>query len=484
MNAACTPVPRLTRGPQQTVRRRRALCLLSAALLIATLPSALHAQISLSTVVDLAQKNSSTVKLADADLRKATAVLLEAKDVYIPNLIIGSNVGPPSIGFPTGQPSIANASMQSLAFSFPQRQYIRAARAGVEAASLNLKDAREQAALEASTEYIELDTVSQEMEAGNRQVAYAGRLLQIEQQRQEAGVDPLSEVLQARLKVAQLKLNSMHLEARAAALIGQLASLTGLPPQSIQVQHESVPPIPEISAAGKAAMTPGLQAAQAQATSRLFQARGDVLAAKALPLFEFGAQYNRDSTLLNNYSYFYQHFKADNFSAGVTIQLPLFDAGRKAKARESAAEALRATVEAEQARRQNDVQIATLNGSLRELDALAEVASLKQQIAAEQVKTVETELQSGNGAGVEPGAPAQPSPRLQQLAQIDERQKAIEALDAGLDLSKARLNLLRALGHMDDWLHTLTPAAPGNSPAAPAISPASAPNAPLTRPGS
>ena len=31
----------------------------------------------------------------------------------------------------------------------------------------------------------------------------------------------------------------------------------------------------------------------------------------------------------------------------------------------------------------------------------------------------------------------------------------MDALDAALDLSKARLNLLRALGHMQDWLNEL-----------------------------
>ena len=55
----------------------------------------------------------------------------------------------------------------------------------------------------------------------------------------------------------------------------------------------------------------------------------------------------------------------------------------RAKARASAAEALRAKVEAEQAQRQNEIQIAELNGNLRELDTLAEMASLKQQIAGE-----------------------------------------------------------------------------------------------------
>jgi len=42
-----------------------------------------------------------------------------------------------------------------------------------------------------------------------------------------------------------------------------------------------------------------------------------------------------------------------------------------------------------------------------------------------------------------------------QQARIDERQKYQDALDANLDLAKARLQLLRALGHMDDWLQEL-----------------------------
>ena len=67
--------------------------------------------------------------------------------------------------------------------------------------------------------------------------------------------------------------------------------------------------------------------------------------------------------------------------------VPFFDLAVRAKSQGSAAEALRAKVEAEQAQRQNDMQIATLTGSLRELDALAEIASLKQQIADEQLKT-------------------------------------------------------------------------------------------------
>ena len=84
--------------------------------------------------------------------------------------------------------------------------------------NLALKDAREQAALDASTAYIELDTVNRELEAARQQEQDAARLVEIEQQRAEAGVDPLSTLLQAQLTAAQLKLSRLHLETRAATL--------------------------------------------------------------------------------------------------------------------------------------------------------------------------------------------------------------------------------------------------------------------------
>lgn len=422
------------------------------ALLISIAPNSLTAQVSLSTIVDQAQRNSSTVKLATADLRKAEAVLAETQDAYIPNLVIGSAIGPPSIGFPVGQPSIASATMQSLTFSYPQRQYSAAARVGVQAASLSLKDAREQVALDASTAYIELDTIRREQADALDQAEFSSRLVQIEEQRTEAGVDPRSELLQAQLTAAQLKLKILHLDSRAATLVGQLAALTGLPPASIVPDHASIPEIPKIRGDQVTAVTLGIESAQAQAKSKQFQARGDEEAAKIRPQIAFAAQYSRDATSLNNLKTYYKFVKADNFSAGFSILIPIFDLSKRAKYRETAAEALRATAEAEQAQRQNDIQVATLTGSLRELDTLAEIASLKHEIAGEQLKAVEAQLQLGNGSGVEPGAPPQLSPKAEQQAHIDLSQKAIDALDAGFDLSKARLSLLRALGHIEDWL--------------------------------
>ena len=423
------------------------------ALALAAAPSLAPAQVSLATVVDLAQRNSSAVKLANTDLQKAQAALAQTQDAYIPNFVIGSTVGY-SYGFPTGQPSVGSATMQSLVLSFSQRQYIKAARAGLDAANLSLKDASEQVALDASTTYIELDTVNRELAAARQQETFSGDLVRIEQQRTEAGVDSDLDLLQTRLKVAQLKLQRLHLETRVATLAKQLAVLTGLPVGSILPDHASIPEIPPITAEEAPRSLPGIDAAGALARSRQFQTKGDDLSWRR-PQIGFGAVYNYDSNELNNYSTYYKNFTPNNVSFGIQITIPFFDFALRAKAKQTAADALRATVEAEQAQRQNDVQIATLTGSLRELDALAEVAGLKRQIADEQLKSVLAQLELGNGSGTGPTAQPQLSPKAEQLARIDERQKYQDALDAGFDLAKARLSLLRAFGHMEDWLHEL-----------------------------
>lgn len=414
------------------------------------------AQVSLRTVVELAQKNSATVRLAGADVSKARAALSESHDVFIPSLTFGSGLPAfPEVGFTGALPTIWDATVQSMVFSVPQIRYIQAAHDGLKAAMLNQKDALEQVALDASTTYIELDTVDSELSVARQQEDYAGRMVQIEQQRAESGVDPLSNLLQAQLTAAELKLKRLHLETRQATLSKQLATLTGLPAGSITPDHASIPQIPAITADETPRATPGVESAQMQALSRERVAKGDQQKVW-FPQIGFGAIYNRNTTLLNSVNQYYNRYlPANNFSSGFNIQLPLFDVEVHAKARESAADALRARVEAEQAEQQNDLQIAELTASLRELDAEAEVARLKSQLAAEQLKTVLSQLEFGNGAAGGPGAPPQLSPEAEQQARIDERQKYMDSLDAGLDLSKARLNLLRALGHMQDWLDEL-----------------------------
>jgi len=415
-----------------------------------------HAQVSLATVVDLAQRNSTGVRAAQADVNKARAVLSESKDAVIPSVSLSTGVPVfPEVGFTGSPPSIYSATVQSLVYSVPQKRYIDAAGLGVQAAMSRLKDAREQVALDASTAYIELDTVNQELAGAHQQEQLGGRLIDIEQQRTEAGVDPLSELLQARLTTAQIKLKRLHLETRAANLEKQLSALTGLPEGSIKIDRASIPDIPQVHGELPARDLAGVRASQLVANSKVAQARGDN-ESSYIPELRFFMQYNRNTNLLNDVSSFFaKPLPANNLASGISVEIPLVDMGRHARARESAADALRAKVEAEQAEKQNDLAISDLDGSIRELDAEEEIASIKQQIADEQLKTVLTQLKLGNGSGIGPGSVPQISPKVEQQAQMDVRQKTEDALDAGFELAKARLGLLRALGHMDDWLHEI-----------------------------
>lgn len=422
-----------------------------AALLAATaVPS--MAQVSLGTVVDLAQRNSSPVKLAQADRDKADAALTESRDAIIPSLSFASGLPAfKSVGFMGSTSSLWTASVQSLVFSIPQIRYVGAATSGVRAADATLKDAREQAALDASVAYIEFDAVNNELEAARRQEADATRMADIEKERTEAGVDPLNDYLQAKLTAAQIRLKRLHLETRAGTLAKQLATLTGLPVGSIRPDHTSIPQIPNVNGEIEPRLLRSIESARLVAKSKYQLAKGDQ-ESSYLPRMSFFAQYNRNSNLLNDNSQYYaKPIPTNNFSSGFSIQVPVFDIMQRAKARGSSADALRARVEAEQAERQNDVQIATLTGSIRELDALAEIATLQKEIADNQLKTVAAQLELGNGQS---GGP-QLSPKAEQVAQIDQGQKQIDALDADFQLAKARLSLLRALGHMDDWLRTL-----------------------------
>ena len=427
------------------------------ALAFAAASTMLHAQVTLATAVDLAQRNSAAVKLAQADVQSAQAALAQTRDAFIPTVELGSGLPAlPAVGFTGGVPSILNGNVQTMIFSLPQFQYIKAARAGLAAATLNLKSAREQVALDASTTYIELDTVNQELDAAHQQESFADRLVAIEQERTEAGVDALSDFLQARLTAAQLKLSCLHLETRAATLAKELATLTGMPAGSIAPEHASIPEIPAVKADVDERIPLAVQSAQMLALSKEKTAKGDRLS-QLYPRMSFNALYSRSTGILNDFAKYYasDYLPTNNFSSGFDIQFPLFDWSRRDQGRQSSAEALRARAEAEQAQQQNDIQIAQLTGNLRELDALAEVASLKQQIADEQLKSVLAQLELGNGASSGPSAQPQLSPKAEQLARIDESQKYEDSLDAALDLAKARLNLLRALGHMEDWLAEL-----------------------------
>ena len=210
---------------------------------------------------------------------------------------------------------------------------------------------------------------------------------------------PSASCLQAQLTAAQLKLSRLHLETRSATLSKQLAVLTGLPVGSITPDHASIPEIPAVSADEHALSTSAIDSAQALAHSRALVAKGDrgasVVAARNLLRSSLQPQYHAvERHQFDYYTSIFQPKLAPDSPSASPFSTPAFTQKPRSPLLKHCEPGLRPSRRSNQ----NDIQITELTASLRELDAQAEVASLKQQIADEQLKSVLAQLELGNGA--------------------------------------------------------------------------------------
>lgn len=413
----------------------------------AGLPAA--AQISFTTAVDLALKNNPKVLMAQADVAKAKAALSEAHDVYLPSIAGGSGLGY-SYGFPIGQPSIFNFTSQSLVFNFSQGNYIRASRFALDAANLALKDAQLAVTEDVALTYVALDRDSQRQAALTEQAGFAERLVEIIQQRLDAGQDTPINLTGARLSAAQIRLAKLRADDEAADDQAHLARLIGLPEKGLGVLSSSIPqftspPQADLSDAGLPG-SPAVASAYATARSKRQIALGDTRYLWR-PQITFAAQYNRFAKF-NNYELYYSHFQHNNFGIGIQITLPVFDMGHRAKARASAADAAHAEHEADVARDQFLEGRQKVRHATGELAARAEVASLDQQLAQQQLDVLLVQLNAGSGNSSGP----QMTPKDEQTSRIAEREKFLTVLDTNFEMRKAEINLLRQTGRLEGWV--------------------------------
>lgn len=445
--------------------RVAALLILSALALASAFQSA-DAQISLVSAVDLALKNNPRVRLAQADIDKSTAVLKESKDVYIPAITVGSGLGW-SYGYPLGQPSVVNATVQGVILSWSQRDYIRAAHLGLRAAVLNYNDARASVEEDTVVTYLALDRDLARQQALNEQLSHAEELVRIVTDRVNAGVDNAMDLTQAKLSAAQIRLARLNAQNDTAADQLKLAHLIGLPSANLTTVPDSVPHVgtPEPNASPVSLPeSPTVTAAFASAQSKQQIAWGD---AKKLyrPQIYLASQYSLFAKF-NNYQVFFpinpvtgkSVFQYNNAGIGIQITWPIFDRTLKDKAAESAADAVHAYADAENARIKDQDGRAELARSTRTLAAKAEVADLEQQLASQQLASVQTQLEAGAANSNAP----QRTPKDQVHAEIDERDKFISMLNSRFDLQQAQVQLMRAQGSLDTWLRNAagTPASP------------------------
>lgn len=437
-------------------------------------PSA-RAQISLTTAVDLALRSNPRVLGAQDDVKKAVAQVAQAHDAYIPSVSAGAGLGQ-AFGYLPSPPTLAAATAGSIVFNMSQFDYSRSAKAGLNAAQLALQDVQEAVTADTVLAFIALDHDQQREQVVRQKTEYAHTLVTIVQQRVDAGQDTQIDLTQAKLTAAQLRFESLKAQDEIDVDRNHLARLIGLPPASLQTDGNF--PSVTISFDSIANPTPNgyansaIASLFASAEAKRQQAVGDARSG-FWPQINFVSQYNRYATFTNSFKTLEAfntgggHIGADEAAFGVQITLPFFDKGRGAKARVSAAEASRALHDAQNAQLDVLDNQTRLRHNIDEFQAQADVATLQQQLAQQQLDVLRVQLQSGTG---NPQGP-QMSPKDEQTARIAERDKYLAVLDANFQVRQTEIQLLRQSGSLESWLKSAIQAAPTQNSVPPTPTP-------------
>jgi outer membrane protein TolC len=404
--------------------------------------------------------------MAQDDVNRARTQLTQAHEVYIPSLTAGAGLGP-AYGYSPYPPTLFTLSSGSLVYNASQFYYIRSAHAGVDAAQLALQDVRETVAEDAALTFVALDHDQQREQVIRQQADYANTLVQIVQERFDAGQDTQLSLTQAKLTASQFRLAILHAQDDTANDRDYLARLTGLPADTVKADSAFPAAIPSLTsdAAPGAPANAAIASAFANAEAKRQQALGDARF-RYRPQINLFAQYNRYATFTDSFkslnTLYNNNLTANEAVIGVQISIPIVDKLKQAKGRETAADASHALHEAQNA------QITALDGqsrlrhSITELEAQGEVAALQQQVAQQQLDILRLQLQAGNPDG------PQMTPKDEQNALIAERDKYLGVLDATFQLRQAEIRLIRQMGELETWLKSSASAPSLALPAAPA----------------
>jgi outer membrane protein TolC len=355
---------------------------------------------------------------------------------------------------------VFSLSGQSLAYNFSQKDNIRAASAGLDAAKLQLRDTREQVDEDVAVSYINLDNALQRQAATEQESGFANRLMTIVQQRLDAGDDTRIELLKARRTAKEIELARLQTVDDIETLNDHLARLIGLPGNHLTTLSASIPPLPAVSTLViDQTRSLAVQSAFANARSKQEYAFG-VSRYRLRPSIALEMNYSRIDTGQNDYTDYYPGFKtgkSDNAeSVYLSIQIPLFDRKHEDEAHQAQADAAHAHFEAQRAQDQFFEGKLKLQHSTAELQVHAELAGIDRDLAQEQINTLLVQLTAASGASDQ----QQPTPKDEQNARLQERARQIDLLNAQFQLNQAEINLLRQTGHLEDWLK-----APTTSPA-------------------
>lgn len=399
--------------------------------------------ITLRKAVELALTHGAPVAHVDED--KAQAGYREARSAYLPRVIFGSGIGG-SYGFPlsleNAAPSLINVSSQQILYSPAQKAFVKAAKTDLEAAQWQGKDQRDALIQDTILTYVELNKWNQEIELLNTELGNNLKVENIEQERVKAGVDRPMDQNRARLATARVRMRMAEARGSADVLRTHLSQLTGLAAEELGTDPNSIPGLPEIKqeenlSAKALQSSPEVKAADQQAIAKRFAAEGEYKA--LLPSVDLAGQYALLSNF-NNYDVYIRNFQTHNATGGIVIRLPFFDSTQRARAAQAKADAIRSGRDAEQARQKVSLETLRLQRGVQELSAAVDVAQLEYEMAQSELEAVEIRLKAETG-----------TLRDEQDARSKVEQTYDALIDANFALDKARVQLLRSTGELEQW---------------------------------
>ncbi|WP_263359840.1 TolC family protein [Acidicapsa ligni] len=283
---------------------------------------------------------------------------------------------------------------------------------------------------------------------------YALRLVSIVQDRLDAGIESPLELKQAHRTALQIQLQQEQLEDEITSLREHFSQLIGLSATQLVTTSSSIPSSPapllwSTEHLNEYPDTPGVLSAKMNAFAKRKQANGDSRYTWR-PQIAFAAQYGRISPFNGAATYYNLNGNYNTAYAAAQVQLPFSDSARKAKARESLADAQHAEHTVEFLRQQQNTTRVKLQHSVTELGTKAELAQLDRGIAEDQLNAMLVRLTSGNGTDSTPPM----TPKDEMNARILERQRYLEMLDATLRLQELQINLLRRNGQLESWIQS------------------------------
>lgn len=401
--------------------------------------------IDFRNAIELALEHSGVMGIAAINQWRARKAYEEVRANYIPQLTVGSGLD--IYGFPLtlegSAPSVVNFNTLNSLFNLSLRQYLKAAKIDWHATSLDVQDKRNAVILDAALAYAQLAQLTKKIDVLGEAQKAAEKAQFVSRQRLEQGVDSKLAVTRSELVAARIRLRIAEAQGQSDVLRQHLASLVGMPAESIAVDPASVPAMPTISQDDDLpakAVESSLAVKEAQQKKLAAQLRADgEHKATRWPTADFASQYAYLAKY-NNYDNYFKNYTANNLAVGLNIKFPFYNAVQNAKAEEAKADALLAGKQEETVREKVREDALQLQRSLRQLSAARDVAKLEWQVSQGDLDAVTGRMQTGES-----------NLRDEQNAELDVNDKYAAYLDAEFELSRAELQLLRLTGELESW---------------------------------